>query len=380
MVATPAGWYDRSCVHEIPNGAHVGKSGLVTRVDGTTSQIPACLFHPSSNVPLNPGAASATSQTDNGWVEWASYALPTGNDFHQITTGWRVPPVPSGGYSGTQTFYSFPGLENGSYILQPVIQYGYNGKFGGSHWSAASWRCNYGSDCLYGTPITMSAGASVFGSVQASACTGGSCTWTMLVVDVTTGSRSNWTATDGDDYYRSVGGAAEVYGLTSGTQYPGTGVFFSGLNLEDKNGNTVTPSWADSVQSGLSPSCQFSVATTASLVDLYFNYTPPPPPPPLAVSISGPSLISAKGTYTWTANASGGTGSYGYQWSVDYASGSHLTLGTASSQNVTVHQDDGNFTMHVTVTSGTDQASASEYVTNCIGGGVKCIPVAPVGG
>ncbi len=65
--------------------------------------------------------------------------------------------------------------------------------------------------------------------------------------------------------------------------------------------------------------------------------------------MSGPSVINTKGTYTWTANASGGVGGYTYQWSVTYDAGPHYTLGTASSQQLTVYGDDGN----------------SEIVTHC---------------
>ena len=35
FAATPAGWMPESCVHGIPNGAHVDTSGVVTLPDGT---------------------------------------------------------------------------------------------------------------------------------------------------------------------------------------------------------------------------------------------------------------------------------------------------------------------------------------------------------
>jgi len=290
--------------------------------------------------------------------------------------------VPTGGYSGTQVFYSFPGLEDiddplpAPYIIQPVIQYGYNGAFGGSYWTAASWRCNYGSDCLYGTPISIFAADSMYGTVDASACVNGTCTWTISVVDVTRGTRSNWTATDTENYNWTTGGTVEVYSLNVCNQYPDTGVFFTGISLYDRNGSLVTPAWNNYVQPGLDPFCGFDVASTPTTVSLFYNR--PPPPPPLTVSMSGPSVINTKGTYTWTANASGGVGGYTYQWSVTYDAGPHYTLGTASSQQLTVYGDDGNFTMYVTVTSGSDQASASKYVNNCINAGGNCPPNTPV--
>src|SRR5690242_2937024 len=43
-VLTPAGWFHSSCVHEIPAGARVSINHVVTRKDGTSYQIPKCLF------------------------------------------------------------------------------------------------------------------------------------------------------------------------------------------------------------------------------------------------------------------------------------------------------------------------------------------------
>ena len=105
-----------------------------------------------------------------------------------------------------------------------------------------------------------------------------------------------------------------------------------------------------------------------------------PPPPPLSVAISGPSVITRKGTYTWTASASGGLGHYTYQWNVDYDSGFHYALGTGAAQSLTVYSGDGNFTMSVAVTSFSAHANASFYVYECISGGSNCVPRRPVGG
>jgi len=93
-------------------------------------------------------------------------------------------------------------------------------------------------------------------------------------------------------------------------------------------------------------------------------------PPPLAVTVSGPTRIDQKGTYTWTASASGGSGIYSYQWVADYASGSS-TLGTQATQQLTVYPDDGSFTIRVTVTGG-GTVTSSLSVTNCIGQGTSC--------
>jgi len=59
-VATPAGWYHRSCVHEIEDGALVGKDGLVTRRDGAIYQLTRCLY-PVRGAPHAPGARDRKS-------------------------------------------------------------------------------------------------------------------------------------------------------------------------------------------------------------------------------------------------------------------------------------------------------------------------------
>src|SRR6266498_496073 len=43
-VSTPAGWFHKSCVHEIPAGARVSIDHVVTRRDGTKYQIPHCRY------------------------------------------------------------------------------------------------------------------------------------------------------------------------------------------------------------------------------------------------------------------------------------------------------------------------------------------------
>lgn len=303
-VATPAGWRPRACVHEVPNGAHVSVSGRVTRLDGSTFQVPKCLHIAHPNGLRFGRGAPRVAPTNSGWMEYA-YTSLSGNSYHQLTAGWRVPARPTGTYAGTQVYYSFPGLENGSYIIQPVIQYGYNNEYGGSYWTAVSWRCNDGTDCTHGTPVTINPADSVIGSVTASACVNGTCTWTISTVDVTQGTRSDWTVDDAENYDWSTGGAVEVYGLNTCSQYPVNGVFYSGISLFDKYGTHQSPSWGTYVQPNPSPSCSFSVATTTTTASLYHN--PPPPPPPLSNGIfaNPPSYM---------ATPTGGYTPYTYYW------------------------------------------------------------------
>jgi hypothetical protein len=92
------------------------------------------------------------------------------------------------------------------------------------------------------------------------------------------------------------------------------------------------------------------------------------PPPPLTAYISGPGFITQKGTYTWTAMPSGGSGGYTYSWSIYYPrTGYGYTMGTMKTQTKTVYADDEEFELRVTVRSGSSSITATMVVTECIG-------------
>ncbi len=290
-VATPAGWYHRSCVHQIEDGARVGKGGLVRRKNGTTYQIPKCLYR---RYPTQPGT-QPSSPADTGWIEWADIFQPPGSWFQQLNASWTVPTVPLAPYS-SEVYFSFPGLESNTFIIQPVIQFGVSGAGGGNFWGTASWHCDSGSNCIHSSLIHVAAGDAMYGTVAASNCANGNCVWTITAQDVTTGQRSILTVTDTQDYRVAVGGAVEVRGgggrgISSCDQYPINGVFYSGLSVLDQNGTQQSPSWFGTIQSGTDPSCNFDTTFTTSSVSLYHNPC-------------GPNCVTASGGLT----AHGGNG------------------------------------------------------------------------
>lgn len=149
-----------------------------------------------------------------------------------------------------------------------------------------------------------------------------------------------------------VAGAAALL-LTIVPNYTRTQITNLLLNNADRGGT-----WATTTQFG-----QGKLNVGRAMAQLV-----PPPPPLLSASISGPSAITAKGTYTWSANPSGGTGVYSYQWSVYFhSSGTTQQLGTAQSQQRFVQPGDGTFDMRVTVTSGSQSLPVSQTVVECIG-------------
>ena len=87
----------------------------------------------------------------------------------------------------------------------------------------------------------------------------------------------------------------------------------------------------------------------------------------LTVSVDGPSAITSPGTYTWEAMPTYGNGSYTYQWEVEWHDlGYRSTLGTGKTQTLDLSAADGDFTLHVTAYSGTEQAQDLLPVCNFI--------------
>lgn len=305
LVLTPAGWYHKSCVHQVPSGSHVNAlTGVVTPPGATPYHLGKCLY-PGRR---NRNGVRVTSPADSGWMEWA--AMTDTSYFSDVAAHWKVPAAPSS-YSGEDVFYSFPGAQSNEYILQPVLQYGYNGDFGGQYWSAASWHCN--DDCTYSTPITsISDSAAIVGEVSSSACVSGQCTWTVATIDSTADTRTSMTWTDTVAYFWAVGGAVEVYDITNCDQYPQAGVVYSDISLKDASGQPVTPTWVDSINpNNQSPSCDFNVTTTATTVHLDYGNAAP------TVTINGPTTVRPNSTCYYSSTVSGGTSPYSYEWYQD---------------------------------------------------------------
>lgn len=346
-VATPAGLYHRSCVHEIEDGARGNKNGLVTRKDGTTYQLPKCAYPP-----LRPAQREGTSAPiNNGWIEDASYALPAGNQYRHLTANWAVPANPVATYTdytngGPPTYYAFPGIESNAFILQPVIQFGYNGDFGSPFgWVMASWHCDTGPGCQHSSPVSVTAGDAIAGDISASDCSGGQCTWTVTTQDVSTGQRTVMAWGDTEDYAWAAGGAVEVYRLKFCAQYPINGISFSGIALYDKNSNQVSPSWFPAIQSGTDPSCSFNTASTTTAVNLYHN----------------PATVTASGGLT------------GYCSGQICSGPAPIAAITASGSAITV-QDDYGHTGTITLSG----ATASGGLTGYCGTGGFCRPPVPI--
>lgn len=358
-IQTPAGLYHPSCVHEIPAGARVNRRlDVVTRRDGSRYTLPLCTHLP---IPANRGRerGAVVAPIANGWVEEAE----TSNypSYGQINANWTVPAAPPAAYSSGQVYYTFPGLENSTYIIQPVLQYGNNGAYGGNYWTLTSWHCNTGSNCVHSTPASATSGDVIQGQVTASNCSGGACAWYITTHDLTRGGFTALSINDTFDYSIAVGGAVEVYGLTSCNSFPPNGVFYNSISVYNASMQQVTPSWGNYVNT---TGCQFNVTSTATTVNLYHNA--------VATSLTGASRASAGNTCTYTAAVSGGTAPYTYAWSWTTSGGG--SVGGYS-------QSPGTFLLAMQSSGGTAYLTVGVTDANGNGGdATKTVNISPMNG
>jgi hypothetical protein len=252
-ISTPAGWFHRSCVYNVPSGSRWDRrAGVLYRPDGSSMTIPPCRYAHGARRGQN-GVPVGSAPTDSGWSVWRYRNSAT--PYRSLSAYWHVPDVPSSGWSGNSDYYTFPGLQD-SLILQPVLAYHFPG--GASGWSITSVDCDAsGANCFFSTDVGVSPGDSLHGVVQSSNCSAGKCDWQITTYDVTAGTWTQLFVSGGDDdYTQAVAGAIEVHGLNTCTQMPSNPVYVTGITLTDRNGAVSSPSWQpDSSTLQASPNC-----------------------------------------------------------------------------------------------------------------------------
>jgi hypothetical protein len=261
---TPFGLMHKDCVHPVESGATVRGDGAVLHKDGRLEVKQTC---PHKRLGKNGGAPPTTS----GWVQssdWTSQSW-----IRKIVAGWTVPSAPT---NNGGLLYYFPGLEptNGANILQPVLQYGYGAAPGGYFWEFMSWFCCPGGNNYYSTPIQVSTGDSLQGSIEGSSCdASGVCSWAVVSADTSTGTTSQLNVTNSPSTYNwAFGGVGEYYGVATCDEYPASNpLVFGNIALYDGNLNPLSPSWNSSVDSSVTPQCNYGVNTTPSTTTLNYS-------------------------------------------------------------------------------------------------------------
>jgi hypothetical protein len=158
FVQTPAGLLPKSQVHLIEPGHVLHFNGKSLQKLDSSRNVLADFgqygFQPSNeplmlknlfmprNLSLLPRGTLAPASIPP-WKCWLSWH--NGDKDHLIENfraHWKVPSEPL--TKSSQVIFIFNGIQNSDWILQPVLQWGDNGKFGGGYWVVASWYVSQG--------------------------------------------------------------------------------------------------------------------------------------------------------------------------------------------------------------------------------------------
>jgi hypothetical protein len=277
----------KSCVHEIPDGAEVDADERVTLRGVQVAKHARCNYKAyRSGGPLAgsgaAGRAGPQPPSTGGWVE-TSWANSTQAMFTHMDSGYfTVPPNPSSNHG--QLLYFFPSLENNDSIVQPVLQWGDSPAPGdGQMWKFTNWRVtctgvapNRVCTSAFGTLKSATAGDILYGSMDITAKSASSQTWTVSATNnttITTATNTFTFATTGN-FNSAQAGVLEAYNVADCHDFPNYlsgSTYFSFPTLKQGNSYTdrtsVSPTWTTYNYQQLgytNANCNFSVSVTSN--------------------------------------------------------------------------------------------------------------------
>jgi hypothetical protein len=190
----------------------------------------------------------------NGWIASATFAAAVA--LGKMSVKFTVPEAPS---AGGAVIFLFPGAQNAQMrtILQPVLQWGHNGAFGGECWKISCWHASTDGIWSYSPPADVSTGDIVTGTVEMVQCSpkDGTCTW-LITASTEQGASTVLNESIDPSLKMSslmlflVGAALEAYPEEScctgvgREQYPASGTKFTDIKLTDLAGNPFVADWA----------------------------------------------------------------------------------------------------------------------------------------
>lgn len=272
-IITPFGYFHPSCFKRLSHGDILQKDqGVIRHTDGTSDPLQVCQYphydrrgrvvsnvqgETDSNVQLKTMSPSIS----HSWIE--AYATTTSTSYGVLNATWTVPASPTS--NDDQTLFFFPGMVDTNdelSIIQPVL--GWNSDYSDA-WGIASWNCCLSGITYESSPVSVSSGDTILGTLQPSCFTGvESCrSWNIYTYDLTTGKSTSLTLSpsEGQTFNEVFAGAVEVYSVAQCSDYPPqTGIIFSGLELYDYKGNLIgSPDWSFiNYSSGLTPQCNYT--------------------------------------------------------------------------------------------------------------------------
>jgi hypothetical protein len=235
LLASHPGWVQipgelirPDCVHELPKGATVGVEGDKMTGDVTMGGRVIAHYDACPEAAVNTrgiaeqGAPEKKAPTINGWVEAIDHnvSLGSSDNLDEVAGYWFVPSNPS---SNGGLVYLFNGMEpkTQNWILQPVLQYGNNGYFGGNYWVIASWLVGPNGYAFYSPAERVNPGDKIYGVTFMTSQGSGKLNWEVWAQDLTNGTYTWITAwTSGLQWTWAYAAVLESYNITSCSEFP----------------------------------------------------------------------------------------------------------------------------------------------------------------
>ncbi len=221
------------CVHEVPSGAQIefGSDGQPT---GDVKMNGKVIAHYDSCPESSIDTRFLSSQSGNspnpsgygdGWIEASQWELSLGasDNIDDLYGYWHVPSPPA--EAGALVFL-FNGIEptGGQWIMQPVLQWGDNGNFGGNYYTFASWLVGPESSgvAYYSSPINVNVGDLLTGVTQQNGVTDSDLYYFVTAADgaISQQTTLNGIYSSGLHWVWAFAGVLEAYSVSSCSQLP----------------------------------------------------------------------------------------------------------------------------------------------------------------
>lgn len=279
-VITPFGYFHPSCVRTAGQGETILADGRIQFKDGTEEMVaPVCGFphYTAKGALVTEGSSDAGPLSISwSWIEAGQVSATT--PYNGVSATWPVPQTPLS--NDDQTLFFFPGLEPtaGNVIIQPVL--GWNDGQDAGPWNIASWNCCPSGMTWSSTPVTVTTGDQISGSVM-SACGNvvvRSCArWKITTTDLTTHESTvlNVLYPNLTTFKWAQSGVLEVYSINQCSDYPPDGsITFSDVALYDNYFRHIAhPGWSPMywvTRGQTDPWCNYSASTTDTTTTLTY--------------------------------------------------------------------------------------------------------------
>ncbi len=284
FVATPFGFFHPSCVASLAKGEKLLPDRRIVHSDGSVEPDARVCDYPhftasGSQVDTSAAKDKPTGKTSNepeisGWLENANITTNSpSRSYGALIAWWLVPSSPRA--NDGQVLYFFPGLEDindpNTSILQPVLEWV------GGQWTITSWNCCLSGIVVASTPVNVSSGDLIYGSMT-NTCGKGAltcATWNVLTLDVSTGQSTTLadTPSDGQVFNWAFGGVLEPYYVDNCDDYPpDKRIEFEGIALFDQNLRPIRDlKWSAGSNSTGTPQCGYGAKGVRDTVTLDYG-------------------------------------------------------------------------------------------------------------